>query len=70
MIKRLLQRWRDWRAREAYYKAKCVEALAELRRINQNIAANQAETARLRAETEATWARIEAALQEMEARRD
>ena len=65
MWRRLLQRWRDWRAREAYYKQKCVESLAELRQINRNIAANQAETARLRVETEVILDRLKAALWEL-----
>ncbi len=66
MWRKLLQRWRDWRAREAYYKEQCAQMLVELRHMNQNIAANQAETARLRVETEIIISRIKAALQQME----
>jgi branched-subunit amino acid aminotransferase/4-amino-4-deoxychorismate lyase len=69
LVNKLLQHWRDWRAREAHYKQKCVEGLEQLGRMNRNIAANQAETARLRAETEVIMMKIEAAWQKMEARR-
>lgn len=54
--------FKNWLAREAFYKKKCQEGLKELDQILKNIEQNQAEIDMLKRQTQETLKRVEVAM--------